>query len=426
MQANTEIHNLLLELIGDLEQTALLWQFAVLALSLAAAWLLSSTIKKHFPPPADSWHMGVSGFNRVALPLLALLFVLLGKALLKQTFSVKLLNLAVPLLLSWALIRLTVYLLRHIFAPGSWLKASEHLITWLVWAGVALHITGFLPEITQALDELSFSTGKQRISVLLVMEGLIALAVTVVLALWLGRVVEKRIMGTAEMDLSLRMVLSKIVRAFLLLIALLIALPAAGIDITVLSVFGGALGVGLGFGLQKIASNYVSGFIILLERSIRIGDMVTVDNRYGEIKQISTRYTVLRGLDGTEALIPNESLITSTVLNHSFTNREVRISLSVQISYASSLETAMHLMLEAARQHPRVLQQNAPEVFLKNFSDNGIELELVMWIGDPEEGQASLRSALNLEIWRNFKAQGIEIPYPQRDIHIVEHVAHKT
>ena len=315
MQTPKEIHNLLTDFLSDFEQTALLWQLAALVVSMGAAWLISRTAKKHLHP-SEAWHVGVASFKRVAFPLLTLLFVVIAKSLLQHTISIKLLNIAVPLLLSLALIRLTVYLLRHIFLPSDWVKASERFIAMLIWAGLALHITGFLPEILSTLDELSFSIGKQRISVLLVLEGLLALAATLLIALWLGRAVEKRIMTNENMDLSHRMVMTKIVRAFLLFIALLVALPAAGIDITVLSVFGGALGVGLGFGLQKIASNYVSGFIILLERSIRIGDMVTVDGRYGEIKQMSTRYTLLRSLDGTEALIPNETLITSTVLNH--------------------------------------------------------------------------------------------------------------
>lgn len=425
MQTTKELHNLLLDFVSDLEQTALLWQLAALVVSMATAWLISRAIKKHFPHPTEAWHVGVSSFNRVIFPLLTLLFVLVAKSLLQHTSSIKLLNIAVPLLLSLALIRLTVYLLRHIFAPSGWVKASERFIAMLIWSGVALHITGFLPEIIGAMDDLSFSMGKQRISVLLVLEGLIALAATLLIALWLGRLVEKRIMQNEEMDLSHRMVFTKIVRAFLLFIALLVALPAAGIDITVLSVFGGALGVGLGFGLQKIASNYVSGFIILLERSIRIGDMVTVDGRYGEIKQMSTRYTLLRSLDGTEALIPNETLITSTVLNHSFSNREVRIGIPVQVSYNSSLETAMRIMVDAAKHHPRVLKDPEPEVHLREFADNGINLELSIWIGDPEEGQFSLRSAVNLEIWKKFREEGIEIPYPQRDIRIIERIAQK-
>ena len=285
--------------------------------------------------------------------------------------------------------------------------------------GVALHLSGVHQQVIQGLDEMSITIGKQRISLLLVLGGVASMIATVVIALWISRLIESRVMHAESLDLNLRIVLSKAMRALLMLIGVLIALPLAGIDVTFLSVFGGALGVGLGFGLQKIASNYISGFIILLDHSVRIGDIIAVDNKYGEITQINNRYTVLKSLDGTEAIIPNETLITSTVVNHSFSTREVRLSLPLQISYESPLEQAMAIMCEAAAANPRVLLKPAPEVFLRDFADNGLMLELVIWIADPEEGQLSLRSALNLDIWRRFQAAGIEIPYPRRDIRVL-------
>jgi len=192
-----------------------------------------------------------------------------------------------------------------------------------------------------------------------------------------------------------------------------------GIDLTTLSVFGGALGVGLGFGLQKIASNYVSGFIILLDRSIRIGNMITVDTHGGEVMQITTRYTVLRGMTGVEAIVPNELLISSVVHNETYTNSRVRLALSVQVGYASDLERAMAILTTAAKSHPRVLQDPEPRAFLASFEDNGVKLELGYWISDPQEGTLGTRSELNLMIWREFKAAGIEIPYPQREIRLI-------
>jgi small-conductance mechanosensitive channel len=201
----------------------------------------------------------------------------------------------------------------------------------------------------------------------------------------------------------------------------LVTLPAVGIDITVLSVFGGALGVGLGFGLQKVASNYISGFIILLDRSIRIGDLVTVDNQYGEVSQINTRYTLLRALDGTETIVPNENFITQTVVNHSLSEPTVRVAVSVGVSYNTDLDHARELMLAAADEHARVVHDDPeapPRVFLKEFADSSIVLELAVWIRDPSEGQANLKSDLNWSIWRAFKAAGVEIPFPQRVIHM--------
>jgi small-conductance mechanosensitive channel len=224
------------------------------------------------------------------------------------------------------------------------------------------------------------------------------------------------------MDLSLRMAFTKAARTFLLVLAVLIALPAVGIDLTVLSVFGGALGVGLGFGLQKIASNYVSGFIILLDRSIRIGDLITVDNRFGQVTQINTRYTLLKAQDGTESIIPNETLITQTVVNQSLSKPEVRVVLPIQVAYSTDLDQAKEILLGVAKNHPRVVQTGAeaPKVLLREFADNGINLDLAVWIRDPEEGQMNLRSDLNWALWTAFKEAGIEIPFPQRVVHLTQ------
>ena len=414
MPVTAEARNLLLELLTDLEQTSLLWQLGVIVASMGLAWWANRAITRRLAPGAVA-----GGVARLVFPLTALAVVLVGRVLLRHNFSVNLLNLAVPLLLSLALIRVSGYILRHIFAPSSWLHTSERVITWVVWGGLALHITGFLPEILHLLDELGFSLGRQRISLLLVIQGLLSIAVTLLLALWLGSLLEARIMGAEALDTNMRVLATKFVRAALLVLGVLVALPAVGIDVTVLSVFGGALGVGLGFGLQKIASNYVSGFIILLDKSIHLGDIITADNRYGTVTKLTARYTVLKGLDGTEAIIPNEILITSSVVNHSYSDRKIRVGVPVQVSYASPLETAMRIMLEAGKGHPRVIADPEPKVLLKEFADNGINLELAVWIADPEEGMSSLRSDINLQIWHQFQQEGIEIPFPQRDIRLV-------
>lgn len=411
--------NLLAEFLSNLEQTAILWQLAVLAFSLALAWGFSRLLRSRFPKSEGALKVGLGGVSRVAFPLTALLLVAAGKAALKNWHSVHLLNIAVSLLIALALVRLAVYILRRVFAPSGWLHSSERFIAMTVWAGLALHLTGFLPEILDALDEFSIHAGKQKISLLMILNGVLSVIVTLLVTMWLGRTLESRIMGTEKLNMNLRVVLSKLIRAALIVFGVLIALPIAGIDITVLSVFGGALGVGIGFGLQKIASNYVSGFIILLDRSIHPGDVLTVDNRFGTVSQLTARYMVLRSGDGTEAIIPNDTLITSTVVNHSYSDRQMRLAIPVQVGYQSDLEQAMNIMRQAAENHPRVLKEPAPKAFLKAFGDNGIDLELGVWIADPEEGQLNLRSELNLEIWRKFRAAGIEIPFPQRDIRIV-------
>ncbi|MBK9327182.1 MAG: mechanosensitive ion channel [Hydrogenophilales bacterium] len=214
------------------------------------------------------------------------------------------------------------------------------------------------------------------------------------------------------------MAFSKLSRGLFIVLAILVALPLVGIDITVLSVFGGALGVGLGLGLQKIAANYVSGFTLLLDQSIRIGDMVQVDKHYGEVKEIATRYTVLRSLDGSESIIPNETMITNPVINKSLTDKDNQILLPVQVAYGSDLGRVRDLLLEIADGNDRVLETPVPQVRLQSFGENGINLELVVWIRDPEEGEANLRSQLNWSVWGTFQRERIEIPFPQRVIHV--------
>ncbi len=421
MDNPSQIHNLLLDLLADLEHPAILWQLAVLAVGLLVAWLLNAALARRMPEAEGAWKLGLGGARRVVFPLAALVVVLLGKALLKHWHAghVGLLNIAVPLLTSLALIRLAVYVLRHAFAPSGWISTSERLIAGVVWAGLALHLTGLLPGIVEALDEFGFQFGKQRISLLMILAGAFSVAATMLVALWLGKTLEGRVMRAERLDMNLRVVLAKLIRALLILLGVLIALPAVGIDLTVLSVFGGALGVGIGFGLQKIASNYVSGFIILLDHSIHPGDVLSVDNRYGTVSKLTGRYMVLKGLDGTEAIIPNETLISSTVVNHSYSNREMRVTISVQVDYKSDVERVMALMREAAASHPRVLKEPPPKAYLKNFADSGIDLDLGVWINDPEEGQLNLKSDLNLAIWQAFRRENVNIPFPQREVRIL-------
>jgi len=224
-----------------------------------------------------------------------------------------------------------------------------------------------------------------------------------------------------SVDNNARVVAAKLFRAILLVVGVLIALPLVGIDLTVLSVFGGALGVGIGLGLQKLASNYIAGFTILLDRSIRVGDMITVDNRFGIVSKVTSRYVVVKSLDGVEAIVPNETLVITTVLNHSYTNKEIKVGVPVQISYDSDLDLAMQLMEEVALAEPRVLRKPiAPAVFVVRFADSGIDLELSVWINDTENGQLNLKSSLNVGIWRSFQANRIQIPYPQREIRLLD------
>jgi len=423
MQPENEFHSLLRNLITDVQEIVVLWQFAVLLASLGLAWLVQRQFAERTASQAGARRtpiLSTSSISRLMFPLSALVLVVLGRWTLHHWHSTHLLNIAIPLLFALALIRIAIYILRRVFHDQRWLHPWERTIGWTVWAVLALHIIGVLPEILGMLDSIAFYAGQQRLSVLLILQGILAFTFSMLLALWLASSLESRIMGIEAMDMSQRVMLSKVARTTLVLLGVLVALPLIGVDITVLSVFGGALGVGLGLGLQKIASNYVSGFIILLDRSLRLGDVVTVDNHTGKVIDLTNRYVVLHGLDGVESIVPNDTFITSTVVKQTHTDSKVRLALTIQISYGSPLETAMRIMQEAARKQPRVLAAPEPMVFLKEFADNGINLELGLWISDPEEGQIGLRSAINMEIWREFQNNNIEIPSPQREVHLID------
>lgn len=420
-------HNLLLDFYQDvsrfgLDRTEELVQLALIAFALFLGWLLSRTFKTQ--PLGEQKSMptriGREGLIRVLFPLGALAVTLLGGKLLRRWFGpqLTLLDLANVLLMALFSIRLLVYLLRYIFHEAQWVRRSEKLISVLVWVIYVLHVSDVLPELWIMLDEVQFHAGKVEVSLLGVLQAVVSVVLTVLVALWVCREVERRLMVYETMEPNVRVMIVKVTRALLVVASVLIALSLVGIDLTVLSVFGGALGVGLGFGLQKIASNYVSGFIILMDRSVKIGDLVQIDSRQGVVAQLTSRYIVLRGLDGNESLIPNETLITSTVVNQSYTDRLIRLAATVQVAYGTDVELAMRLLEEAGYASPRVVSDPAPQALLKNFGENGIDLEVGVWIKDPENGVGSVRSAINLAIWRAFEQHRISIPFPQRELHI--------
>ena len=422
MENLSQLDDLLRALGEGRGSLAMLWQSGIIAASLALGWLISWRLKPRIvSEDVLRWKLGRGGLARVAFPLLTLVFLLIGKAVYGRGHPLAILNVAVSLVTAFALVRLALYILRHVFPPNPMLKASERFIAFILWGWMALYITGWHTLVRDFLhDELAFKVGKVDLSALDLLQGFGAIIVTLLIALWLGRLLESRLMGQEDMDMSLRVVLSKFVRALFLVVAVLIALQFAGIDFTLLSVFGGALGVGIGFGLQKVASNYISGFIILLDRSIRPGDMITADNRYGTVSQLNARYTVVRSLDGTESIIPNDTLMTTTVINHSYSDKRILLKLAVQVSYASPLDEVLVLLVDAAAGEPRVLKDPAPGAVVTGFGESGIDLEVQFWIADPQNGQSALKSSIYLAIWRAFKTQGVEIPYPQRELRITK------
>jgi len=417
---NHDIHFVWQEILDDISTPVALWQLGIILVACGIAWAINGMLRaKVMRTAPETWKRGIGSINRVLFPLSTLVFVQLAKLVLGYWQHTSMLELASTLLLAMAVIRLVVYAVRYILAPGGLLKALESVISTSIWLVLALHLSGLLPQIISTLEDVKFNVGKSHVNLLLALQAVFTIIVTIFVTLWFSRVLENKLMSAHTVNMNLRVVLTKLLRIVLLSIAILIALSAVGLDITLLSVFGGALGVGLGFGLQRIASNYVSGFIILLDKSMQIGDVITVDGHYGVVSDLRTRYLVLRKLDGTQVIIPNELLIINTVINHSFTEHQARVQMPVQVSYDSSLELAMQVILDVAKQHARILQIPEPVVQIRGFGESGIDLMLSIWIPDPEEGSSSLQSDIYLEIWRAFQKHNISIPYPQREIRIL-------
>ncbi len=283
---------------------------------------------------------------------------------------------------------------------------AEKIVLLIVWSGMVLTVMGIQDRFLAWMGNVHFRVANAHLTLLSLSTGLLWVGVTMIVAMWLGAAVEDWLTRASTFDANLKVVLARTGRALLVLAAVLVSLSIVGIDITVLGVFGGALGVGLGFGLQKIASNYVSGFIILIDRSLRIGDAINVGGLQGKVTQIRTRYTVVRGLDGIETLIPNEKLITDVVQNQSSYLTRGYAKVAVQVAYTTDIEPAMALLAQAAQGVGRVLQEPAPTPFLVGFGSDGIDLELGFWIEDAALGTAGVRSAINRNIWRLFAENG--------------------
>ena len=404
------------DLLGSLAQPGALTELAVLAGCLALAWGIVRLIRGPNVPEA-SIIFGRRIFDGVLFPVLALALAFGAKLALAGTVRAAVFKLAVPILLSLVVIRLSVRVLGVTFPSLRWVRVIERSISWLAWIAVVLWVTGLLPLLLEAMDELKWKVGTANISLRNVIEGTLTAGLVMVLALWLSAAIEKQLLRGAGNTLSIRKMAANIVRALLIFVGLLLALSAVGIDLTALSVLGGAIGVGLGFGLQKIAANYISGFVILAERSLRIGDMVKVDGFEGRVSDIRTRYTVIRALNGRESIVPNEILITQRVENSSLADPKVSLSTNVQVAYGTDVR-ALKTKLEAAVFGvPRVLADPAPNCQLAEFGTDGINLNIAFWVGDLENGQGNVRSDVNLAVLDLLNAEGVEIPFPQRVLH---------
>ena len=422
--------HMIYDIVFDLGGPRFIWQLGVLLLVLAAAWLIARPISRrlHTAHVNDTLALRFawSSLERAMFPLIGWLLVVGARYALIGTMPISVFRLAAVPLFGLAILYLGFYVLRRVLSANGelhgMLVVAERVLTTLMWMGMVLYVLGVLGDVVDYLDGIRFALGgKQKVSLAAMLMGVVWILVTVLVAMWFGSWLDSRITRASAIDANLKVVLSRVTKAVLLLVSLLLSLSLVGIDLTVLSVFGGALGVGLGFGLQKIASNYVSGFIILLERSLKLGDQITVSTYTGIVTQIRTRYTVVRNGDG-DTLVPNELMVAQAVQNHN-ERGTVRVAVRVQASYAADPEAVLALLVQCAEGSPRVLPEPAPAAFMALFADSGIEYELGVWIADPHNGKLGVQSDLNRAIYRRFKDAGIEIPYPQREVRVLGSLA---
>jgi small-conductance mechanosensitive channel len=398
-------------------------ELLVVLLCVGLAWLFDRWLIARARPEAVVSRRHLRGsVARIVFSLTAVGLLLLARFAYKRAGGVPFfIDLAMPLLIALAVIRVLLFAMRRLFAEQAWLKTSERAIAFSIWGLVILYFVGVLPELARELDDIVLPIGRNSVSLLTIAKGFLAIVVTLAVTLYVSGLIEQKLLNATSLDTSTKAVLAKFIRAVLLAVGVLVALQAIGFDLTLLSVFGGALGVGIGLGLQKLAANYIAGFTILLDKSIRLGDLITVDGRYGVVARVTSRYVVVRSLDGVEAIVPNETLVITTVLNHSSTTRELRIGIPITVAFDADVDRAIAIMEDAARTEPRVMQEapNTPTAFLAGFGESGINLELGLWLRDPENGQLALRSSINRRILAAFAAAGIEIPFPRRDVRIV-------
>lgn len=400
-------------------QAGALIELAALALCAVLAWLgvrgLATALGMQ---DSRSIWFGRKGVDGVLFPLVLLCLAYAARAVFVHFYSPAVFKVAIPVFMSLVVIRVGVKVLHAAFSAAPWIRVLERSISWVAWLVMVMWITGLLPLVLNELEAISWKVGGTTMSVRTLLEGVVTAGAVLILMLWVSAAIETRLLRSATGgELSVRKAVSNALKAVLMFVGLMVALTAVGIDLTALSVLGGAIGVGIGFGLQKLAANYVSGFVILAERSMRIGDMVRVDTFEGRITEINARYTVIRSLTGRESIVPNETLMTSRVENLSLADPKVWLSTVVSVGYDSDVAQVSALLLEAASVHERVLRNPAPSVSLSAFGADGLEFTVGFWIADPENGQLSIRSLVNTSILEALRSNGIEIPFPQRVVY---------
>lgn len=386
----------------------------VLLLSL----LVARSLRKRLEPFLEKyeWVKRVPERLRSAFPPLVKFMVAIALlhvgliAVKRYELSGMVVGTASRLLTAWVIIRFSTSLLKD----SNW----SRLISIMAWSAAALHILSLLGPTISLMDQLAIQLGDVRVSVLLLIKGVVIFTVLLKLAFGASVLLERRVMSLDDLTPSVQVLLTKALKVTLLVIAVVVALGSLGIDLSAFAFVGGAIGVGIGFGLQKVVSNLISGIILLLDKSIKPGDVIGVGDSYGRIHSLGARYVSVVTRDGFKYLIPNEDLITQQVINWSFSDRLIRLKIGVGVSYDTDIHQAIRLVVQAAEKIPRVLKHPAPVCQLKNFGDNSVDLELRIWISDPEQGVSNVRSQVRIAIWDSFQENGIEIPFPQRDVHV--------
>lgn len=394
-------------------------QYIVIGFSFILFYFTKNKIISLFGNSSNKkWQIAKDSIHRVITPLIILIFISISSLIISYFYQTQFLDFIKIILIALILSRLGVYALRYIFIGNPFLRAFENIISLLVWIYALIYLFGFSGFISANLENVQFSIAGTQYNLLLVIQLIFAIIFSIALAMSLVAFIERKLMNVKSIDRNLKAMMNKIIKLIIYIFAVVIALDSIGLDLTFLSIFGGAFGVGLGFGMQKITSNYISGFTILLDKSLHIGDILTIGEHYGIVTAIKSRYTVLKKLDGVEVIIPNENLIAENIINHTYSDRRVRVAIDVGIGYSSSIDLASKIMLTACNSYDRVLSDPEPTVYLQNFGDSSINLTLVFYVQDAEEGTLKLKSDISKDFWNEFKKQNIEIPFPQRDLHI--------
>ena len=406
--------------LNSLAPAQALLELGVMVACVLLAWLLVRLVRHATKRFELSILLGRRLIDGVLFPLVLMGLSFAARTVLGLKMEVVLLDFWVPVCVSLTCIRLGVKVLQVTFRQADWVRPIERTLSWVAWGAAVLWITGILPLLLDELDQIHWKIGSTSLSVRTLLEGGLTASVVLILTLWLSSAVEARLLLNATgSDLSLRKAISNAITAMLMFVGVLMALSSAGIDLTALSVLGGAVGVGIGLGLQKLAANYVSGFVILTERSMRIGDNVRVDNFEGRITDIKARYTVIRSATGRESIVPNEMLITSRVENLSLADTKVWQSVNVTVAYDSDVSQVMDLLLQACAEQERVLTEPPPTVALSAFGTDGLEFTVGYWIHEEEGSLLNVKSLLLIGVLQRLRAHGIEIPYPQRVVRMV-------